>query len=145
MVAVLCAPGEEHVVCLDPEFITPQDGHEKQDCEQQAIKRWVERNSQRFEPWSVTILADDLHCHHPLCKLLLKHKLFHAACVTLERITLFPTLSSLDHVRSLSPSFPFPSLAFLLSFFPLPALSAPVRPFRTALLLPILLDSELLA
>ncbi len=50
MVAVLCAPGEEHVVCLEPEFIRPQDGHEKQDCEQQAIKRWVERNSQRFEP-----------------------------------------------------------------------------------------------
>jgi hypothetical protein len=28
MVAVVCAPGEEPVVCLDPEFITPQDGQD---------------------------------------------------------------------------------------------------------------------
>ena len=75
MVPVLCTPGAKLVVCLDPEFITPQDGHEKQDCEQEAIKRWVKRNSQRFEPWSVTILTDDLHCHQPLCELLLEHKL----------------------------------------------------------------------
>jgi len=61
MMAVVCAPEQARVVCLDPEFITPQDGHEKQDCEQQAIKRWVKRNAERFEPWSVTILADDLH------------------------------------------------------------------------------------
>ena len=43
--AVLCGAGQAQVVCLEPEFITPQDGHEKQDCEQQAIKRWVKRNA----------------------------------------------------------------------------------------------------
>jgi len=47
MAAVLCAPGKEQVICLDPEFMTPQDGHEKQDCEQEAIKRWVKRNAER--------------------------------------------------------------------------------------------------
>ena len=100
MVPVLCAPGEEHVVCLDPEFITPQDGHEKQDCEQQAIKRWVERNSQRFEPWSVTILADDLHCHHPLCKLLLKHKLhFIHTCKPESHQALYEELALLEQVE----------------------------------------------
>jgi len=61
LVAVLCAPWQPQVVCLEPEFITPQDGHEKQDCEQQAIKRWVQRHAARFEPWGTTILADDLH------------------------------------------------------------------------------------
>ena len=45
LAAVLVAPGKEHVITLDPEFITPQDGHDKQDCEQQAIKRWVKRNA----------------------------------------------------------------------------------------------------
>jgi hypothetical protein len=76
LAAVLSAPGHEQVVALEPEFITPQDGHDKQDCEQQAIKRWVTRNARRFEPWQVTVLTDDLHSHQPLCALLLEHK-FH--------------------------------------------------------------------
>ena len=57
MLAVVCAPEQEHVICLEPEFITPQDGHDKQDCEQQATKRWVKRNAARFSPASVTTLA----------------------------------------------------------------------------------------
>ncbi len=76
LAAVLSAPGHEQVVALEPEFITPQDGRDKQDCEQQAIKRWVTRNARRFEPWSVTILTDDLHSHQPLCALLLENQ-FH--------------------------------------------------------------------
>jgi hypothetical protein len=100
MAAVLCAPGEEHVICLDPEFITPQDGHEKQDCEQQAIKRWVERNSQRFEPWSVTILGDDLHCHQPTCELLLKHRLhFILTCKPESHQALYEELALLEKVE----------------------------------------------
>jgi hypothetical protein len=75
LAAVLVAPGNPQVIALDPEFITPQDGHDKQDCEQQAIKRWVKRNARRFAPWQVTILTDDLHSHQPLCQLLSEHKL----------------------------------------------------------------------
>jgi hypothetical protein len=75
LAAVLVAPGQKQVIALDPEFITPQDGHDKQDCEQQAIKRWVKRNAHRFARWQLTILADDLHSHQPLCELLLEHKL----------------------------------------------------------------------
>jgi len=76
MAAVLSAPGQPHVLALEPEFIVPQDGHDKQDCEQQAIKRWVQRNAQQFEDWSVTVLTDDLHSHQPLCELLLANR-FH--------------------------------------------------------------------
>ena len=76
LAAVVSAPGQPHVLVLEPEFVTPQDGHDKQDCEQQAIKRWLSRNAQRFEDWSVTALTDDLHSHQPLCELLGKHK-FH--------------------------------------------------------------------
>ena len=75
LAAVLVAPGKKHVIALEPEFITPQDGHDKQDCEQQAIKRWVKRNAQRFDPWQVTVMTDDLHSHQPLCELLTEHKL----------------------------------------------------------------------
>lgn len=100
MLAVLCAPSEKHVLCLDPEFITPQDGHEKQDCEQQAIKRWVERNAERFEPWSVTILADDLHCHQPVCALLRKHKLhFILTCKPDSHRGLYEELALLEKVE----------------------------------------------
>ena len=74
LAAVLVAPGHKQVMVLDPECITPQDGHDKQDCEQQAIKRWVRRHTHRFAPWQVTILTDDLHSHQPLCELLLEHQ-----------------------------------------------------------------------
>jgi len=100
LLAVLCAAEQAHVVCLDPEFITPQDGHKKQDCEQQAIKRWVERNARRFEPWSVTILTDDLHCHQPTCELLLKHNLhFILTCKPESHTTLYEELRLLERVE----------------------------------------------
>ncbi len=31
------------VISLPPEFITPQDGHQKQDCENAAAKRWIKQ------------------------------------------------------------------------------------------------------
>ena len=100
MMAVVCAPEQARVVCLDPEFITPQDGHEKQDCEQEAIKRWVKRNAQRFEPWSVTILTDDLHCHQPLCELLRKHKMhFIMTCKPESHLALYEELALLERVK----------------------------------------------
>ena len=99
MLAVVCAPEQEHVICLDPEFITPQDGHDKQDCEQQASKRWVQRNAERFDAWSATILADDLHCHQPLCELLLEHKLhFIFTCKPESHEALYEELALLERV-----------------------------------------------
>lgn len=100
MMAVVCAPEQEQVICLDPEFITPQDGYEKQDCEQQAAKRWVERNAERFEAWGVTILADDLHCHQPLCELLLEHKMhFILTCKPESHRALYEELALLERVE----------------------------------------------
>ncbi len=72
---VLVAPRQPHAVPLPPEFITPQDGHDKQDCEQAAAKRWITRHAPAFPPDTVTILGDDLYCKQPLCDLLLAHHL----------------------------------------------------------------------
>lgn len=69
------APGRSDVVSLEPEFIWPQDGNEKEDCEQNAIKQWVNRNHHRFAPYTLTILADDLHSRQPTCALLLAKKM----------------------------------------------------------------------
>jgi hypothetical protein len=99
MAAMLSAPGVPHVLPLEPEFIVPQDGHDKQDCEQQAIKRWVNRNAQRFEPWSVTVLADDLHSHQPLCEVLLENKMhFILTCKPKSHPTLYQEVESLTDV-----------------------------------------------
>ena len=101
LAAVLVAPGKEHVITLDPEFITPQDGHDKQDCEQEAIKRWVNRNAERFAPWKATILTDDLHSHQPLCELLKKHKLhFIMTCKTDSHKALYEEVELLTRVEN---------------------------------------------
>lgn len=65
---VIVKAGESRVLVLEPEFITPQDGHEKQDCERVAMKRWVERNAERFAKNSYTMLGDDLYANQPLCE-----------------------------------------------------------------------------
>lgn len=100
LMAVLCAPKQEQVICLEPEYITPQDGHEKQDCEQAAIKRWVQSHADEFRPWSVTILTDDLHCHQPTCELFIKHKMhFILTCKPDSHTTLYEELALLAKVE----------------------------------------------
>ena len=47
MTPVIVAPGRHEVIPLEPEFITPQDGHAKQDCAQVAATRWIERQAGR--------------------------------------------------------------------------------------------------
>jgi len=100
LAAVLVAPGQAHVLALEPEFITPQDGHGKQDCEQQAIKRWVKRNAERFEPWQVTVMTDDLHSHQPLCELLTENKMhFIMTCKEDSHQTLYQEVELLARVE----------------------------------------------
>lgn len=60
-------PGNDIVISLEPEFITPQDGHNKQDCEHEAAKRWLTKYSTRYKPLGITILGDDLFCNQPMC------------------------------------------------------------------------------
>jgi hypothetical protein len=41
LAASIVAPGHNRAVPLQPEFVAPQDGHEKQDCESRAGRRWL--------------------------------------------------------------------------------------------------------
>jgi hypothetical protein len=66
--AVIVAPGQPHALALPPEFITPQDGHTKQDCEIAAAKRWLEQNGPFYAPLKPTLLGDDLYAHQPFCR-----------------------------------------------------------------------------
>ncbi len=67
---LLVAPGHNQVIALEPAFIMPQDGQEKQDCELRATERWLKRNAHHFPAGSVTVLGDDLYAHQPFCALL---------------------------------------------------------------------------
>jgi hypothetical protein len=100
LLAVLGAPEQPQVLCLPPEFITPQDGAEKQDCEQQAIKRWVKQHADHFVPWSVTVLTDDLHAHQPVCQLLHDHQMhFILTCKPDSHGALYEELQLLGRVE----------------------------------------------
>jgi len=65
---VFVSPNCTHVIDLPPEFITPQDGSDKQDCELAAAKRWLDKHGGRYAPLGVTILGDDLYCRQPFCE-----------------------------------------------------------------------------
>lgn len=68
---VVVAPGQPHVLPYVPEFITPQDGLEKQDCEINAAKRWVEREAPVLRRHRAILLGDDLYSRQPLCQTVL--------------------------------------------------------------------------
>jgi len=70
---VIVSPGHCQVVPLRPEFITPQDGAAKQDCEIAAAKRWLAAHAQRYSSGNNTLLGDDLYAHQPFCRQVLLH------------------------------------------------------------------------
>jgi hypothetical protein len=65
---VIVSPAKHQVIPLSPEFIAPQDGHDKQDCEIAASKRWIKREADQFGGQPVTVLGDDLYSHEPFCQ-----------------------------------------------------------------------------
>jgi len=71
---VIVAPTQAQVIALAPEFITPQDGHEKQDCEVAAAKRWMSAHRARLQPQPITLLGDDLYSHQPMGEHCLQHQ-----------------------------------------------------------------------
>ena len=69
---VVVCPGHSQVIALAPEYIMPQDGHAKQDCEQAAGKRWITHHADALVPPHVTLLGDDLYSKQPFCALALQ-------------------------------------------------------------------------
>jgi len=65
---VVVHPRQSRVISLPPEFIRPQDGHVKQDCETAAAKRWIEGEGLRYATLKATLLGDDLYSRQPMCE-----------------------------------------------------------------------------
>ena len=61
LLAAVVSPQQSHVVPLQPEFLSPQDGHDRQDSEFQAALRWIDHYAAGLSPLGVTLLGDDLY------------------------------------------------------------------------------------
>lgn len=99
---VIVAPSNPHVISLYPEFITPQDGHDKQDSEQAAVKRWLLAHAAKYQSEGVTFLGDDLYSSQPVCQAILDvrcHYLF--TCKPDSHKTLYECISALEMLGKL--------------------------------------------
>jgi len=102
---VIVAPGQPQAIPLRPEFITPQDGHTKQDCEIAAAKRWLEKNGATYSPLKATLLGDDLYSHQPFCRRTRRHNFhFIFVCKPDSHTTLYNWVNLLQspHLRTLT-------------------------------------------
>lgn len=98
---VIVSPGRKQVLPLEPEFITPQDGHEKQDCETEAAKRWISQHGARYGALNTTLLGDDLYSRQPLCEQVLAAGLnFIFVCKAQSHPTLYDWLDGLNTAQA---------------------------------------------
>jgi len=99
---VIAQPGNAHVIALEPAYILPQDGKEKQDCEIEAAmrstqsERWVEANGDFYAQQGVTIMGDDLFSRQPFIQALKdKHLNFILVCKPDSHEALYATVDFL--------------------------------------------------
>jgi hypothetical protein len=67
LASAIVKPSSTVVLPLEPEFIRNEDGEEKQDCERNAAKRYLERKGERLRELKPTFLGDDLYACHSIC------------------------------------------------------------------------------
>ena len=64
----LVAPGHDRALPLEPEFISPQDGADKQDCESRAMLRWLAAHGPKYARLQPIYMGDDLSSRQPTCE-----------------------------------------------------------------------------
>src|SRR5439155_21699106 len=68
LIPALVRPGRAEVLVLEPEFMVPQDGAEKQDCERNAARRWIARHGASLDATRPIFLGDDLFACQPIAE-----------------------------------------------------------------------------
>jgi len=87
---------------LPPEFLTPQDGHDKQDSEIAAANRWLEAYAPLCKAYDIVLLADDIFCHDPFCKQLMKAGIeFIFTCKPDSHETLYEWVNDFERVGNI--------------------------------------------
>src|SRR5271167_305611 len=67
--ASVVKPSKNWVLPLRPEFIEPQQGYDKQDCESRAARRWLALNASRYSKLNPVYLGDDIYSKQPaICR-----------------------------------------------------------------------------
>jgi hypothetical protein len=99
---VIVAPGQKEVWPYVPEFIVPQDGHEKQDCELNAAKRWVRQEQTYLKNYRAILLGDDLYSKQPLCQLIVASECdFIFVCHPDSHPTLYDYIGGIEQLNRL--------------------------------------------
>lgn len=99
---IVVSPMHSEVVPLRPEFIRPQDGQVKQDCEINAAKRWLAGNAARYSTGNDTLLGDDIYAHQPFCRQALLHNFhFLFTCKPSSHAHLYGWVEALEAGRDL--------------------------------------------
>lgn len=94
---VIVQPGNSRVIVLSPEYIVPQDGRDKQDCENTAAKRWITGRGKTYASLGTTIIGDDLYSRQPVCKELISAGLsFILVCKEESHQTLYDWFKFLE-------------------------------------------------
>ena len=100
---VLVSPGQERVIVLPPEFVQPQDGHDKQDCELAASARWLSQHAAHYAAWRITMLGDDLYCHQPFCQRTLDANMdFIFTCKPDSHATVYEWVADFTHTGQIA-------------------------------------------
>lgn len=75
LAATIVSPEINAAIPLRPEFITSHIEESKQDCENAAIKRWLEKNAASYQYLNPTLLGDDLYSRQTICQAVLDKNL----------------------------------------------------------------------
>jgi len=95
-------PGCPQVLPLEPEFVAPQDGHEKQDCESVAARRWIAEVAGGLSALGLTLLGDDLYANVPMIQQATQQELdFIFAAKESSHQYLYEELRSLEQLGEL--------------------------------------------
>ena len=106
--AVIVGPGQAVALPLSPEFVSPQDGSKKQDCEQRAAGRWLDKHMPSVKYLKPVFLGDDLYAHQPFCeKILCNEASFIFTCKAPSHKTLYEYISGAE-LESLTLTRPLP-------------------------------------
>ena len=106
--ASIVTPSQNMALPLPPEFISPQDEGKKQDCEQRAAARWLDKNMPKIAELNPIFLGDDLYAHQPLCQKIVSHEAsFIFTCKPSSHKTLYEYLKGVE-CESLTISKPLP-------------------------------------
>lgn len=103
LTALVVHPEQHEVLALMPEFIVPQDGREKQDCELAAAKRWLARQEGWLQKQKAVILGDDLFSHQPFCQLVAEAELaFILVCKPTSHELLYQWIAGMERGGTLN-------------------------------------------